>query len=132
MDVSMLSDMPWRQVLAPVLALAGLALAWRGLWGGPGGERGMLRRRAGVLGQVEGWRQFVFGLALAGVGAGWFWEERWLLFLSLGIGYVEVQEASWVINAWRWGEARGADPRRPTPSTARRARTDGRYRPSAG
>jgi hypothetical protein len=119
MDVSFLSDLPWRQVLAPVLTLYGLALAWRGLRGGPNGQRGLLRRQAGALGRAEGWRLFVLGLALAGVGAGWFWEVRWLIFLSLGIGYVEVQEASWVINAWRWGEGRTAtEPRASTSSPA--------------
>jgi hypothetical protein len=108
MDVFVVSDVPWRQAVAPVLALLGFALAWRGLWGGPHDRRGLLRRRATALGRIEGWRLFVFGLALAGVGAGWFWELRWLVVLSLGIGFCEVQEASGVINAWRWGEGRGA------------------------
>jgi hypothetical protein len=103
MDVSYLLEAPWRYPPSVILLAYGLAMLWRGLRGGPGGARGLIRRRAGGLGRIEGWRLSVLGLAVAGLGAAWFWESRVLLFLALGIGYVEVQEATLVINAWRLG-----------------------------
>jgi hypothetical protein len=119
MDVVMLSDAPWRQVLAAGVALLGLALVWRGLVGQPGGERGLIRRQTTMLGRLHGWRLFLLGLTLTGVGAAWYWDARWLLILSLGFGFVELQEATGVINAWRSNGGRGAGggsgTRRPAP-----------------
>jgi hypothetical protein len=133
MDPFYLSDVPWGRILAAAVGLYGLALTWRGLRGEPGGERGLVRRRTSALGRAEGWRLTVFGLALAGAGAGWFWEAWWLVFLSLGIGYVEVQEATGVINAWRWNGGRGTSDARPaTTAGTRRGRTDKKDQPSTG
>lgn len=87
------------------VVLLGLALAVRGLRGGAGGG-GLLRGQAGALARVESWRSTVLGLAAAGLGASLVWELRWLLVLSLGIGFVEVLEASIVIAAWRAGDRR--------------------------
>lgn len=115
MDLVAPSDLPGRQSLAAALGLLGLMLLWRGLGGGRSGERGLLRRRAGALGRAEGWRLTVLGLALAGLGAASLWEARWLLFLALGIGFVEVLEASVVIAAWRGNTGRG-DQRMPCPN----------------
>lgn len=109
MDVSFLLAEPWRYPPASLLLAYGLVMLWRGLWGGPGGARGLIRRRAGGLGRIEGWRLSVLGLAVAGLGAAWLWESALLLFLALGIGYVEVQEATLVINAWRLGEGRARE-----------------------
>ena len=99
----------WQQVLAGGVALLGLALVWRGLVGRPGGERGLIRRRTTMLGRLHGWRLFLLGVTLTGVGAAWFWEAKWLLILSLGFGFVELQEATGVIRAWRWGDERAAE-----------------------
>ncbi|MGH2534629.1 MAG: hypothetical protein ACRDJW_20400 [Thermomicrobiales bacterium] len=110
MDVFTLfdADAPWLQMAGVVVALVGLALFWRGLIGGPHGERGLLRPHAGALGRAEGWRLTVLGLAIAGLGAAGVWEARWLLFLSVGIGFVEVLEATMVIAAWKAGAGRTA------------------------
>src|SRR6266508_6301332 len=99
MDVVSLSDAPWQHDLAGIIVLLGLALLWRGLRGGPSGDRGLLRRRARTLGRVEGWRLTALGLTLVGLGAASIWEARWLLFLSLGFGFVECLEASAIIAA---------------------------------
>ncbi|MGH2562527.1 MAG: hypothetical protein ACRDJH_25995 [Thermomicrobiales bacterium] len=98
----------WLQLGGYVVALLGLALFWRGLLGGPHGERGLLRPSAGALGRAEGWRLTILGLAVVGLGAAGVWEARWLLFLSVGIGFVEVLEATMVIAAWKAGAARAA------------------------
>jgi hypothetical protein len=110
MNVFSLHDANWSY--SPVAALfLGLAVLWRGLAGGRHGERGLLRPQAGSLGRAEGWRLTVLGLTLIGLGAAGIWEARWLLFLSLGFGFVECLEASAVIAAWRPGEARSATAR---------------------
>jgi hypothetical protein len=104
----------WQQLLAAGLVLLGLAVLWRGLRGEPDGARGLLRRNVDMLDRLEGWRLSLAGLTLAGFGAGWLSETRWLVVLSLGIGFVELQEATHVIRAWRWGS-------RPRPTSATRA-----------
>ena len=91
---------PWRQSLAIVVALLGLLVFWRGLLG----EHGLLRRRIVMLERLAGWRLTLVGLTLVGLGAGLFWESRLLLVLSLGIGFVEIQEATQIIRAWRWSD----------------------------
>jgi hypothetical protein len=95
---------PWWHGSAAVIALLGLVVFWRGLYGGPNGERGLLRRRVAMLDRLEGWRMTLVGLTLTGVGAAWFWDLRWLLVLSLGIGFVELHEATHIIKAFRWGK----------------------------
>lgn len=105
-DLSAVVGIAWWQVVGGLLTLTGFALFWRGLFGGAGGRQGLLRRRTGTLGRIEGWRLTVLGLAMAGGGLAWLFAARWLLFLSLGIGICEVQEASVVISAWKAGSVR--------------------------
>jgi hypothetical protein len=50
---------------------------------------------------MRGFRLTLFGLALAGVGAGWLWQVEWLLLLSLAIGGEETLETSICISALR-------------------------------
>jgi hypothetical protein len=90
------------------VVLLGLAVLWRGLRGGRGGERGLLRPRAGALGRAEGWRLTVLGVTLIGLGAAGIWDARWLFFLSLAFGFVEGLEATMVIAAWKAGDRRAA------------------------
>ena len=93
----------WHDV-ALGITLLGIGITLRGLAGEAGGERGLVRRHSTALGRAEGWRLTLVGLTIIGLGLAWFWELRWLVFLSLGIGFVEIQEASMVIRAWRAGE----------------------------
>ena len=91
----------WRHAPAAGLAWLGLALVWRGLRGGRNGARGLLRRRAGLVGRFEGFRLTVVGPVLVGLGAAWLWQAPALLVLALGIGVVEILESSVVIAALR-------------------------------
>lgn len=114
MDI--IENIPWERESAVAIGIVGLLLFWRGLLGGPGGERGLIRRRVPMLDQLEYWRTTLVGLTLTGLGAAWFWDLSWLLVLSLGIGFVEIHEATHVIKAWRWS---GSATRDQQPSAAR-------------
>jgi hypothetical protein len=118
MDVSALSDLPWRQAVKIVLVLLGLIVFWHGLWGGRNGQRGLLRPRAGTLQRIEGWRRVIIGLALVGFGAAWLWESALLFYLTVAIGFVEGSEASAVIAVMR-RERRRAPAKRVTPRAGR-------------
>jgi hypothetical protein len=106
MDI--VTQIPWRLLTALIVALPGLLVFWHGL---QGQQHGLLRRRIGMLERLVGWRLTLLGLTLIGLSAGLFWESRLLLVLSLGIGFVEIQEATHLIKAWRWGEMSKASPR---------------------
>ena len=99
----------WLHYLGIAVMLHGIALLWRGLVGGRHGERGLARRGIPMLERLEGWRLTLVGLTLTGLGAAWYWDLRWLLVLSLGIGFAELHETTHIIRAWRWdgGSTRG-------------------------
>jgi hypothetical protein len=100
--MQLLEIVPWERGLAAVIGLVGLLTFWRGMLGGRGGECGLVRRHISMLDRLIGWRLTLVGLTLAGIGAAWFWDLRWLLVLSLGIGFVEIHEATHILKAWRW------------------------------
>ena len=81
----------------------GLISIWSGM-------RGLLSGRAGMLGRMEGFRLVVFGLMIVGLASAILWQARWLVLLSLGIGFVEILESSTLIAVWKWG--RRTDSRR--------------------
>ena len=91
---------------AALLVLAGLVLLWRGLLGWPTSTRALLRHGDGFLGRIEGFRLAVVGLVLIGLAAAWIRQDPLLLFLALGIGFVEILESSVIIAAWRRGGGR--------------------------
>jgi hypothetical protein len=97
----------WPEMAALLAIVFGFATVWLGL-GGRRGSRGLLRNRGGMLGRIEGFRLVVFGLVLIGVGTAVMWQARWLLLLSLGIGFVEILESSALIAVWKWGRHRAA------------------------
>jgi hypothetical protein len=101
MTVAMATQHQWLVAFAVALLLAGCALVWRGLRGEGDGERGLLRRRADMLGRIEGFRLTVFGLVLLGIGGAVLWQAQWLLLLALGIGVVEILESSTLIAVWK-------------------------------
>jgi hypothetical protein len=82
--------------LSILAATFGLIFLWSGL-------RGVLSGKAGMLGRIEGFRLVVFGLVLVGLAAAMLWQARWLILLSLGIGFVEILESSALIAVWKWG-----------------------------
>jgi hypothetical protein len=99
-------DASWATVAAALFIPAGLSLVWRGLLGGRDGQRALLRRRTGMLQRMEGFRLTVFGLALIGAGTAAITAAKWLLLLSLGIGFVEILESSTLIAVWMWDQNR--------------------------
>jgi hypothetical protein len=98
------------QVMSMVVLLAGVAVLFRGLNGGPKGAKGLLRPSAGSLGRAEGWRITVVGLTLTALGLGGVLEARWVVFMALGFGFVEFVEASAVLAAWHRGDRRPRGP----------------------
>ena len=62
-----------------------------------------------VLTIVRGFRFFIIGLAVVGLGAAWVWHLVWLLVLSLVIGGEEMLETSIMIYALRRGKRLEAD-----------------------
>jgi hypothetical protein len=103
----------WLHYLGLIVMVYGIVLFRRGLWGGRNGERGLVRRGVEMLERLEGWRLTLVGLTLTGLGAAWFWDLRWLLVLTLGIGFAELHETTHVLRAWRWD---GRTSARRTPS----------------
>src|SRR5262245_3687227 len=98
MDVIEMLESFWHDGPAICLVLFGVALLWRGLrWAG----LSLLRRGGGVVGFLEGFRLVVGGLVLLGLGGAWIWQSALLLFLALGIGFVELLESSVMIAAMR-------------------------------
>ena len=104
MDGLLMLGSEWRWMPAIGLVLMGMLVAWHGLRGTPARRLGLLRSKAGALRRMEGWRRLLVGLTLIGLGASWGWESRLLLFLSLGIAFVELWEASVVISVAKQGE----------------------------
>lgn len=84
------------ETLSSLAGAFGLISIWSGL-------RGVLSGKAGMLGRIEGFRLVVFGLVLVGLAAATLWQARWLVLLSLGIGFVEILESSALIAVWKWG-----------------------------
>ncbi len=98
-----LIELPWRHYLAAALMLLGAALAARGLRA----MIGPLRDSVALLRWVRGFRTVVIGLALAGIGAAWLWQQAWILAVALGVSGVETLESSTSIAVLR-GERREA------------------------
>jgi hypothetical protein len=99
-------DAPAANGVAVLVILWGVALVWRGLLGGGDGQAALLRPQSGMLRRMEGFRLTVFGLALIGVAAATILQAKWLLLLSLGIGFVEILESSTLIAVWKWSGTR--------------------------
>jgi hypothetical protein len=87
--------------LAIALVLTGMVCVWRGLRGHGGGEQALLRTGTAMLGRIEGFRMMMFGLVLIGLGLAVVWQAEWLLWLAIGIGFVEILESSVLIAVWK-------------------------------
>jgi len=84
----------WQTLTAATLLASGAALLIAGLWREWDGLRRPLRDPTKVLTWVRGFRLSMIGLALAGSGAGWLFDQTWLVVLSLAIGGEETLESS--------------------------------------
>ncbi len=97
MELFLLTDVSWRAYPAAALVLLGGLVFWRALSGG------LVRRRTAIVERVEGFRLATLGLVLVGLGAAWIWHLPWLLFLALGIGFVEIRESTAIVTAIKHG-----------------------------
>jgi hypothetical protein len=96
MDITTISEAPWRVSPAVALVLGGLALLAKGLWFGFAGSQGVLRDRE-ALGWMRGFRLAVVGLCLVGIGVAWAGQVVWLFVASAGILGEELLETSVII-----------------------------------
>ena len=88
----------WRAYPAALLMIAGLALAF---WSA---GRATVRARQSrdprrALAILLGFRAAIVGLALAAIGAAWWWQIGWLFGLALVIAGEELLESTVVIAA---------------------------------
>ncbi len=84
----------WQAIAATALIAVGAPVLITGLWREWDGLRRPLRDPSKVLTWVRGFRLSMIGLALAGSGAGWLFDQTWLMVLSLAIGGEETLESS--------------------------------------
>ena len=96
-----LVELTWRGYPATALMLLGAVVAARAVLLCRAAWRRPLSGPMQPLAWMEGFRLFVIGLALAGIGAAWLWQLGWLLALSLAIGGEETLESSIAITALR-------------------------------
>ena len=97
-----LVHLSWRAYPAALLIAAGLAAA---VWSA---RRGVARARrlrdpGRALAVMQGFRRAIVGLAVAAVGAAWWWHIGWLFGLALVIGGQELLESTVVIAALKHG-----------------------------
>jgi hypothetical protein len=119
MDVTTLSEAPWRFYPATAITLYGFVLLAKGLWFGFAGSRGLLRERD-ALGWMRGFRLAVVGLTLAAIGVAWVGQVLWLFVAAVGILGEELLETSVIIEVLKrnppptanlWRSRSGAPPR---------------------
>ena len=89
------------RIAALLLLLWGLAVVWISLTGGGDPTQALARRRVRMLHRMEAFRRFMAGLVLIGVGGAVLAQAPWLLWLALGIGFVEILESSTLIAVWK-------------------------------
>lgn len=100
MDViAVLFTHAWRAGTGMIIGLAGLIVLWQGL----AGQHGLFRRGISLLERLAGWQQVLLGLTLIGLAIAWALDSRLFLFLTLGIAFTELREASTIINAMKHG-----------------------------
>jgi hypothetical protein len=100
-----LLPVPWQTAAAWTFIAAGGPLLLLGGRIELDGITRPLRDPAKVITWVRGFRLSMIGLALAGSGAGWYFDQTWLLVLSLAIGCEETLESSIVHFALTRGRA---------------------------
>ena len=96
-------DLSWRAYPSGALMAFGITLAvygfgrlatWRSISAFDGSK---------VLVFVSGLRAVLVGLAIAGVGGAWVWQQLWVLLISVAIGGEELVETSFVLYVLRRG-----------------------------
>jgi hypothetical protein len=54
-----------------------------------------------MLHRMEAFRRFMTGLVLIGIGGAVVAQAPWMLWLAVGIGFVEILESSTLIAVWK-------------------------------
>jgi hypothetical protein len=93
-------SIPGRAVAIFVL-LWGIAVVWTSLTGGSDPAHALARRNVRMLQRMEAFRRFMAGLLLIGLGGAVLAQAPWLLWLAVGIGFVELLESSTLIAVWK-------------------------------
>jgi hypothetical protein len=86
---------------AALLVLWGIAVVWTSLTGGGNPAQALARRNVKMLQRMEAFRRFMAGLVLLGIGGAVLAQAPWLLWLAVGIGFVEILESSTLIAVWK-------------------------------
>ena len=89
------------RAIAILLVLWGSAVIWTSLTGGGDPTQALARRRVRMLDRMEAFRRFMAGLVLVGLGAAVLTQAPWVLWLAVGIGFVEILESSTLIAIWK-------------------------------
>lgn len=119
-----LVHLSWRLYLVVPLMVLGAVVA---VWGAKCGNKGLLGAWRGDSAQLaplmRGFRAFVLGLAMIGLGVAWAWHLPWLLIVSLATAGGETLETSLVLYALKHGARLQIGARRgPLPAGHRLAR----------
>jgi hypothetical protein len=99
-----LVNFSWRAYPAAMLIILGIVGA---VWSA---HRGVARARRvrdplRALAIMQGFRIAIVGLAVAAIGAAWWWQIGWLFVLALVIGGEELLESTVVIAALKHGRS---------------------------
>jgi hypothetical protein len=89
------------RALAVLLVAWGIAVVWTSLTGGSDPTHALARRKVRMLQRMEAFRRFMAGLVLIGLGGAVLAQAPWLLWLAVGIGFVEILESSTLIAVWK-------------------------------
>jgi hypothetical protein len=89
------------RALAVLLVAWGIAVVWTSLTGGSDPTHALARRKVRMLQRMEAFRRFMAGLVLIGLGSAVLAQAPWLLWLAVGIGFVEILESSTLIAVWK-------------------------------
>jgi hypothetical protein len=87
--------------IAILLLIWGFAVVWTSLTGGSDPTHALARRHVRMLQRMEAFRRFMAGLVLIGIGGAVLAQAPWLLWLAVGIGFVEILESSTLIAVWK-------------------------------
>jgi hypothetical protein len=89
------------RAFAVLLVAWGIAVVWTSLTGGSDPTHALARRKVRMLQRMEAFRRFMAGLVLIGLGGAVLAQAPWLLWLAVGIGFVEILESSTLIAVWK-------------------------------
>jgi hypothetical protein len=96
-------DFSWRAYPGSAIMALGFVVATYGLLRLVAWQRLSAFDSATPIVFVGGLRAGLVGLAIAGVGAAWVWQQLWVLLIALAIGGEELLECSVILFVLRRG-----------------------------